>query len=121
MAAKRSDHGPGVHSCLHSLGLQTYNPGNNQTRARFYFPPIIQLYRVEIPYLFGLLCRDDETTKTLDRKDPKLFDKELDKILAEYGPRIWPEAVEGARDHLRSPQTGTLYSRNLFYPHDAAM
>jgi hypothetical protein len=110
----------GVHAQLESLGLQTYNDtsGGVVTRAIFKFEPVKRLYKIEISALFGILIRDEAI---LDREDPKLFDEELEKLLLEYGPVVWPVPGEGSRDHLCTAQMGTLYEADLVHPHDSAI
>jgi hypothetical protein len=38
--------------------------------------------------------------------------------LQEYGPLIWPQPVDGSREHLREAQAGSLYESDLIYPRD---
>ena len=107
----------GVHAQIERLGLQTYKASETRpTRPIFKYEPVIQFYKLEIPALFGILQRDG-----LDREDPMLFDEDLDKLLQEYGPRIWPIHGEGSREHLRVAQPNTLYEADLVYPRDSAM
>jgi hypothetical protein len=77
------------------------------------------VYRVELPVLFGRLLRDE--SPILNRDNPLLFEEELDDLLQEYGPQVWPELGAGSRDHLREPQEGTPYTSDLVYPRDHAM
>ena len=109
----------GVHARLEGLGLQTYNNEQSATRAIFKYKPVIRLYKLEIPALFGVLCRDEGTV--LSREDPMLFDEDLDELLQEYGPLVWPVPNGVNRGHLREAQAGTPYGADLVYPRDAAM
>jgi hypothetical protein len=77
------------------------------------------VYQVELPVLFGRLLRDE--SPAFDRNTPNLFEEELDDLLQEYGPQIWPEFGAGSRDHLRKPREGTRYTSDLVYPRDHAM
>jgi hypothetical protein len=108
-----------VHKQLAALGLRTYNSAHSHSRATFKYEPIIRLYKLEIPSLFGILCRDEGSI--LQREDPNLFDKELDKLLEEYGPLIWPKPGEGDRDHLLEARMGSPYEQDLVYPRDTVM
>jgi hypothetical protein len=108
-----------IHKHLEGLGLRTYNNEHHSNRAIFKYKPVIQLYRVELLALVGILCRDEGSV--LHREDPELFDDELDKLLEEFGPLIWPKPGEGNRDHLCEAQAGTSYEIDLVYPHDTAM
>jgi hypothetical protein len=106
---------------IESLGIQTFgkereNPNFVVRRIVLNYHPLLKLCRVELPVLFGRLLRDEGTV--LDRYNPNLFDDELDSLLAEYGPLIWPDPGTGSRDHLRDPQKGTLYTSDLIYPRD---
>jgi hypothetical protein len=108
-----------VYNVIEGLGLRVYNNSNpTPTRPVFRNVAVLRLYRLEIPALFGMLLRDEGSA--LSREDPNLFDKELDKVLQEFGPLVWPVPGEGNRDHLRVPQDNTLYTMELIYPHDAA-
>lgn len=110
----------GVHARIEALGLQTYNDPSSTVRnpAVFHFEPVIKLYKLEIPALFGRLMRD---AHELDREDPNLFDGELEQVLLKFGPLIWPEPGKGSREHLRTAQAGTLYEADLAYSHDTAI
>jgi len=110
----------GVYAHLEGLGLQTLNDSSAgvKNRAIFTFQPVIRLYKLKIPALFGVLLRDEAI---LDRDDPKLFDDELETLLREFGPFVWSVPGEGSRDHLRTAQTGTLYVTDIIYPRDAAI
>jgi hypothetical protein len=79
---------------------------------------VIRLYREGLPSLFGILCRDEGSV--LSRDDPTLLNAELDQLLQEYGPLIWPHPSEGSRDHLHAAQIGTLYETDFVYPRDAS-
>jgi hypothetical protein len=120
-SVKLPTHGnTGVHALLKALGLRTCNStGQTQTRAVFESEPVNRLYKHEISALFGILCRDEGTV--LDRNDPLLFDKDLDKLLLEFGPLVWPIPGEGDRKHLHEAQPGTPYDTDLLYPRDAAV
>jgi hypothetical protein len=110
----------GVHALLKALGLRTCNSTEQTpTRAVFGSEPVNRLYKHEIPALFGILCRDEGTI--LDIDDPLLFDKDLDKLLLEFDPLIWPKPGEGDRNHLHEAQPGTPYDTDLWYPRDAAV
>ncbi|KAF2818982.1 hypothetical protein CC86DRAFT_413360 [Ophiobolus disseminans] len=108
----------GIHAQLERLGLQTYNEAREgvTTRAIFKYQPVIRLYKLEAPSLFGILERDG-----LDRDGPMLFDEELDVLLQKYGPLIRPRPGEASREYLREAQAGTLYETDLVYPCDTAM
>jgi hypothetical protein len=106
----------GVTELLESLGLRDYGNSNYQARAVFKFEPLLRLYRLEIPSLFGLLLRDEGIS--LDRADPNLFEADLDELLKEYGPLIWPSPGQGCRDHLLTPDEGSRYTSDLVYPKD---
>jgi len=108
--------GRSVHAELQSLGLRSYT---TSARAVFKHDAVNRLYREELPSLFRILVRDQGST--LDRDDPVLFDKELDQLLREYGPLIWPGEGEGNRDHLLTAKAGTPYESDLFYPRDTAV
>src|SRR5205807_1909364 len=84
-------------------------------RAVFKHGPVIELYEIELSILFNRLISEE----SLDRDDPNLFDKELDAILAKWGPEIWPQPRHGTRDHLRKPEKGTRYTSDLVYPRDS--
>ncbi|KAH3981000.1 hypothetical protein HBH51_050050 [Parastagonospora nodorum] len=114
MAARKSSRGPSVHAELQSLGLRSYN---TSARAVFKHEAVNRLYREELPSLFRILVRDQGST--LDRDDPALFDKDLDQLLREYGPLIWPG--EGNRDHLLTARVGTPYESDLVYPRDSTV
>jgi hypothetical protein len=92
----------GVHAQLNALGM--CNKG--QARVVLEFEPVSRLYK-EISALFGILCRDNGIA--LNRHDLRLFDKDLDQLLLEFGPIIWPQPGEGNRKHLFDVTLGTLY------------
>jgi hypothetical protein len=111
----------GIHDEIEGLGLRVYNNNSSKsttTRPVFKDADVLRLYRLEIPALFGILLRDEGSV--LNREDPNLFDEELDKVLEEFGPLVWPMPGGGSRDHLRVPQEDTLYTKELFYPQDTA-
>ncbi|KAF1947616.1 hypothetical protein EJ02DRAFT_333514, partial [Clathrospora elynae] len=72
------------------------------------------LFNIELADLLGRLLRDEGTV--LDAADPELFDHELDDLLQEYGPSIWPELGQGNRDHLCQPRPYIRYASDLVYP-----
>lgn len=121
-AMPRDNRSMRVHEEIERLGLRVYNNNNSvstNTRPVFKNADVLRLYRLEIPALFGILLRDEGSV--LSREDPNLFDKELDKVLEEFGPLVWPvSGGEGSRDHLRVPQENTLYTKELIYPQDTA-
>ncbi|KAF2026177.1 hypothetical protein EK21DRAFT_39146, partial [Setomelanomma holmii] len=107
---------------IEALGWRTYNnPDGVVNRPIFKFEPIIRLYKVELSHLFGILLRDEGAV--LNREDPMLFDKELEKLLHEYGPLVWPhpENDNRNRQHLRDAQAETLYEQGLMYPRDVTI
>ncbi|KAH6616638.1 hypothetical protein C7974DRAFT_48612 [Boeremia exigua] len=106
----------GVSDILESLGLKDQGTSGYQARAIFHYEPLLRLYKLEIPSLFGLLLRNEGTT--LNRADPSLFQVELDKMLVEFGPLIWPSPGHGPRDHLLKPTEGSRYTSDLIYPRD---
>jgi len=114
----------GVAHHIECLGLQTYGreriePGFVMRKPVFRYEPATAIHELEVPALLGLLLRDAHDANTvIDRHDPMLLDKELDQLLVEYGPLIWPEPGQGSRDHLRKPQEGTRYPADLIYPRD---
>ncbi|EDU51283.1 hypothetical protein PtrSN002B_004993 [Pyrenophora tritici-repentis] len=106
---------------IESLGLQTFgkertDPTAQVRRPVFKHEALVKLYKTELPVLFGLLLRDDGVT--LSRKDPNLFDNELDELLLGYGPQVWPKPGHGSREHLREAKEGTRYSFDVEYPRD---
>ncbi|KAF2267959.1 hypothetical protein CC78DRAFT_613653 [Lojkania enalia] len=114
----------GVIEHVEALGLRTFgkeveDPRIIVKRPVFTNKAVLQLYKTEIPSLFGRLLRDEGAS--LDREDPSLFNSELDKLLVEFGPQIWPQPGRGDRSHLRKPAKGTLYPSNLVYPRDQAI
>jgi hypothetical protein len=109
MSLPRASRETGVHAHLQSLGLQTLNSATQLTRPIFASKAVTRLYRVEIGALFGILSH-----KKLDRDDPMLFNAELDALLVEYGPLIWPKPGEGDRQCLRDDS-------ELEYPRDSAV
>jgi hypothetical protein len=106
----------GVRTQLKRLGLRAHNAETYTTRAVFKHNAVLRLYKLELPCLFGILPRDEGAI--LSRQDPQLLDKELEKLLEEFGPLIWPELGEGSREHLLDAQAGTLYESDLIYPRD---
>lgn len=109
MKMSRVSRETGVHAHLKALGLRTQNTGATLTRPVFASKVVLRLYREEVGALFGILCRDG-----LDREDPNLFDAELDALLADLGPLIWPKPGEGDRQYLRDDS-------DLEYPRDTAV
>lgn len=109
----------GIFELLESLGLKDYSTSGHQARAVFHYEPLLRVYRLEVPSLFGRLSRDEGVS--LDRADPHLFEAELDKLLAEFGPLIWPAHGQGPRDHLLEPTKGSRYTSDLVYPKDKIM
>ena len=88
----------------------------------FRYEPVTALHEFELAALLGLLLRNAHNANTvIDLHDPTLLDKELDQLLVEYGPLIWPKPGQGSRDHLRKPQEGTRYPADLIYPRDSTM
>ncbi|KAF2473176.1 uncharacterized protein BDR25DRAFT_341326 [Lindgomyces ingoldianus] len=111
----------GVIDYIEALGLRTFgkeveDPTVIVKRPKFNNEYVRRLYKIELLALWGLLLRDEGTT--LDRDDPDLFDEELDDVLEEYGPRIWPKSASANRSHLRTPHPGSLYPKELVYPRD---
>lgn len=107
----------GVIDCIEALGLRICNLEDGASRVarpRFRHRPSAKLYKVKISGLFHKLDSDNEGKYT--RSDPLLFDKELDLILAQFGPEIWPD--KEPRPHLRVPDATSRYDRNLYYPQD---
>ncbi|CAO2648042.1 Nn.00g089640.m01.CDS01 [Neocucurbitaria sp. VM-36] len=114
----------GITEYVELLGLQTYgkerrDPGFARRRPVFSYAPVIELHKLELPALLGLLHRNEGIT--LDRGDKNLFDEELETLLKKFGPLVWPEPGQGNRDHLRMPQEGTLYTSDIVYPRDTAI
>jgi hypothetical protein len=68
------------------------NSNSGQSRVVFESEPVNRLQRLEISALFGILCRDEGIV--LNRNDPLLLDEELDKLVLEFGPLIWPKPGE---------------------------
>lgn len=102
----------GVTGILESLGLKDHGTSGYQARAVFHYEPLLKLYKLEIPSLFGRLIRDEGIF--LDRADPNLFQTEL-------GPLIWPLPGQGPRDHLLKPVAESRYTSDLVYPKDKDM
>lgn len=98
-----------VHTELERLGLRVYNRDPTPTRPVFKHHALLRLDRLEISSLFGILLRDEGSV--LSREDPNLFDKELDKVLEEFGPLVWPIPGQGSRDHLRQPHVWATRGR----------
>lgn len=110
----------GVHAQIERLGLRIYNNAGNQhkaTRPVFKYEPVKRLYHDEVQSYFAILWLHE--CSVLSRENPVLFDEELDEVLREYGPLIWPHPRYGNRAHLREAQVGTLYESDLIYPRDA--
>jgi hypothetical protein len=78
----------GVAETLESLGLKDHGTSGYRARAIFYYEPLLKLYKLETPSLFGRLMRDEGIF--LDRADLNLFKTELEELLTEFGPMIWP-------------------------------
>lgn len=100
-----------------TCGREVEDPTAVVRRPKFDHPAIKHLYKIEITHLFARLFLDDG--KTLKRDDPLLFEKELDDLLAEYGPKIWPEIGKGDRSHLRQADEDSYYPADLVYPKNA--
>ncbi|KAF2111724.1 hypothetical protein BDV96DRAFT_581664 [Lophiotrema nucula] len=117
----------GVIDYIEALGLRTYgkeleDPKVLVRRPVFKHEDVLRLYRKEIPALFGQLLRDErDGGHTLNRDDPNLFDRELEVLLTELGPRIWPEPGKGDRSHLREPKRDSMYEMELSYPRDKSV
>ena len=118
-----SDHCPempppkeSVSEVLKCLGFRDYGSSIPQAHKVYHYSPLIDLYKYEIPSLFGRLLRDEGIF--LDRTDPTLFEAELSELLENYGPLIWPVPGQGPRDHLLTPQADNLYPVELMYPRD---
>lgn len=114
-----------VHEQIEALGLRTYgkereDPNHIPRRVILKYEPVIQLYKEELATLAERLQRE-QGEQAYYEDDPKLFDKELDTLLAEYGPKIWPRPELGSREHLRSPKKNTRYMSDLVYPRDSSM
>ncbi|KAF2500146.1 hypothetical protein BU16DRAFT_613943 [Lophium mytilinum] len=105
----------GVNECFEALGWRHFGKDEGVIkRPKFNFKPLNDLYKTEIGNLFTKL-----SASAVDRNDPKLFDKELDKILEKLGPPIWPNKPANVqRTHLRDPDPETLYRKHLIYPRD---
>lgn len=101
---------------LQTLGFRDHATSEGRSRAIFHYEPLLELYKREIPSLFGILLRDEGTF--VDRTDPELFEAELEELLKRYGPLIWPAPGHGPRDHLLNPQEGSHYTSELVYPRD---
>lgn len=106
----------GVAETLESLGLKDHGTSGYRARAVFHYEPLLRLYKLEIPSLFGRLMRDQGIF--LDRADPDLFHTELEELLADLGPLIWPVPGQGPRDHLLMPVEGSRYTSDIVYPRD---
>ncbi|KAF2738115.1 hypothetical protein EJ04DRAFT_574090 [Polyplosphaeria fusca] len=110
-----------VNELIEALGLRTFgaelhDPAVVVKRPKFLHDDVIQLFKKEIPALFGTLVKNEGAT--LDRNNLNLFDKELDDLLAVFGPKIWPELGHGDRTHLRQPSSDSHYKTPLVYPKD---
>ncbi|KAF9697244.1 hypothetical protein EKO04_004786 [Ascochyta lentis] len=108
-----------VSELLETLGLRNHSTSGYQARPVFHYEPLLKLYKLEIPSLFGVLLRDEGVF--LDRADPNLFDAELEDLLTELGPLIWPLPGQGLRDHLLNPVKGSRYPADLMYPRDSTL
>ncbi|RMZ71659.1 hypothetical protein GMOD_00006799 [Pyrenophora seminiperda CCB06] len=117
MAARQTPSHTSVIHHIESLGLRNYSKETLVSRPVFKHEPLLKLYKDEIPALFGLLLQDNGAT--LQRKDPNLFDTEIDDLLRKYGSQIWPEPGQGSREHLREAQEGTRYTFDIEYPRDS--
>lgn len=106
----------GVTEIHESLGFKNHGNSSYRTRAVFHYEPLLRLYKLEIPSLFGRLMRDEGIF--VERTDPDLFQTELEEVLTELGPLIWPDLGQGSRDHLLKPIEGTRYTSDLIYPRD---
>ncbi|KAF2813795.1 uncharacterized protein BDZ99DRAFT_567532 [Mytilinidion resinicola] len=108
---------PRVNEWFEALGWRHFGKDEGVVkRPKFNFKPLNDLYKTEIGNLFTKL-----STSAVDRDDPKLFDKEFDKILEKLGPPIWPNKPANVqRAHLRDPDPETLYKKHLIYPRDKA-
>ncbi|KAJ8112046.1 hypothetical protein OPT61_g5499 [Boeremia exigua] len=109
----------GVFEILETLGFKHHSTSVTRRRAIFHYEPLLRLYHIEIPSLFGLLLRDEGIF--LDRADPTLFQIELEQMLTELGPLIWPSHGRGRRDHLLQSTEGSRYTSDLVYPRDKDM
>lgn len=105
---------PSIYEVLERLGFRDYGSSKLKAQAVYQYEPLVNLYKFEIPSLFGRLLRDEDIF--LDRADPELFDPELEELLQEYGPLIWPAPGQGRRDHLLFPQADSGYTSELIYP-----
>jgi hypothetical protein len=111
--------GASVHKELERLGIRTDNDETSTTRPKFKDAAVSRMYREELCYLFDVFCCDEGSVLTRD--DPQLFDTELNSLLEEFGPLVWPVPDGDNRDHLRQPQAESLYKEELVYPRDATM
>lgn len=102
-----------------SLGFKNHGNPSHRTRAVFHYEPLLRLYKLEIPSLFGRLMRDEGIL--YDRSNPNLFQTELEELLSGLGPLIWPDPGQGPRDHLLEPVEGSRYPSDLIYPRDKDM
>ncbi|OCL01958.1 hypothetical protein AOQ84DRAFT_369675 [Glonium stellatum] len=110
-----------VHACLEAAGLRTsgkHSASDQETKMvhrkpKFDFKPVSDLYYNKVAYLSHKLSEGGDV---YDRLDRFLFDTELEQILKDSGPTIWPESTE--RQHLLVADPSTRYQRDLFYPQD---
>jgi hypothetical protein len=105
-----------VSEVLECLGFRNCGSSKPRAGAVYHYSPLVDLYKYEIPSLFGRLLRDEGLF--FERTDPDLFEAELCELLEKYGPLIWPVPGQGPRDHLLTPQADTLYHAELVYPRD---
>jgi hypothetical protein len=106
-----------VFEVLECLGFHDFGSSSIPWAHKVYhYSPLIDLYKYEIPSLFGRLLRDEGLF--LERTDPDLSEAELCELLEEYGPLIWSVPGQGPRDHLLTPQADNLYPAELIYPRD---
>ena len=109
----------GVTEIHESLRFKDHGSSSHRTRAVFHHEPLLRLYKLEIPSLFGRLVRDEGIF--LDRTDPGLFQTELEEVLTELGPSIWSDLGRGPRDHLLKPVAGSRYLPDLVYHRDKSV
>lgn len=109
---------PSISEILECLGFRDHGSSKPKAQAVYHYKPLFNLYKREIPSLFGRLLRDEGMF--LDRADSDLFEVELEGLLQEFGPLIWPGPGQGPRDHLLTPQADSGYTSDLVYPRDNA-
>ncbi|KAF3036459.1 hypothetical protein E8E12_006055 [Didymella heteroderae] len=100
----------GVPETLESLGLKDHGTSGYRARAVFYCEPLLRLYKLEIPSLFGRLMRDEGIF--LDRADPDIVHAELEELLIELGPLIWCLLVS-VRDIIFSSQSKAVVTHQI--------